>query len=63
MNHDDPKPTALNFNPLLYALFDMGGIATPRADKYEAHVFAQECTQEIEAGRTPTLHVIDSEDA
>jgi hypothetical protein len=50
-----PKPTVLNHLPLLYALFDMGGITTPAADAYEAHLFAQEQAREIEDGFHATL--------
>ena len=49
-----PKPTPLNHLPLLYALFDMGGITTPAADAYEAHLFAQE-----EALQNPTEPALD----
>ena len=37
-----PAITPLNFTPLLRVMFDMAGIACPKADAYEAHVVAQE---------------------
>lgn len=43
---EQPKPTALNFNLLLYTLLTNANIATPRADAYEAHEANALLTQE-----------------
>ncbi len=46
MNH--PKPTALNFNPLLRTMFDLAGVPAPLADGYEAYLVEQEEKLQLE---------------
>jgi hypothetical protein len=48
MNHPTPKPTPLNFNPLLRVMFDLAGVPAPLADGYEQYLVEQEEKMQLE---------------